>query len=104
MTSMNEDQERQITSLLRGLAAETEPPRLPTPGQIWWKAEVLRRLEERQQAADRAASPARWAQTAGLITGGIGLATMAVLGVGSPLILAAGLPLAVAGFLLAPKI
>jgi hypothetical protein len=67
------EMEMDMGRLLRELAAETEPARLPTAGQVWWKAEILLRLEERQEAGERAARPAIWGQAAGLLTAGIGL-------------------------------
>jgi hypothetical protein len=53
---------------LRALAAETLPPRpLPSAGAIWWRAEVIRKLTATQEAAARAARPARWGRLAGLL-------------------------------------
>ncbi|HEX7185725.1 MAG TPA: hypothetical protein VF756_28125 [Thermoanaerobaculia bacterium] len=57
-----------IEEQLRALAAETLPPRpLPTAGAIWWRAEIIRKLTATQEAATRAAKPARWGGLAGLL-------------------------------------
>jgi hypothetical protein len=40
--------------------AEDPPPNLPTAGQIWWRAQILERLEEEDARARRAARPAVW--------------------------------------------
>ena len=63
-----QDEERQIASALRQLAAETRPPHpLPTAGQLWWRAEVARRLAGKTDGrVDRALRPATWGQRAGL--------------------------------------
>jgi len=61
-------EERQIASALRQLAAETRPPHpLPTAGQLWWRAEVGRRLAGKADGrVDQALRPATWGQRAGL--------------------------------------
>jgi hypothetical protein len=62
------DEELQVAGALRQLAAETRPPHpLPTAGQLWWRAEVIRRLVEKpDQAAGRELRPARWGEVTGI--------------------------------------
>jgi hypothetical protein len=51
---------------LRKLAAESRPPKtLPTAGQLWWRAEVARRLAGPQ--GEREIRPAVWGQTVGIV-------------------------------------
>ena len=40
--------------------SEDPPPSLPTAGQIWWRSQILQRLEEEDAQARRAARPAAW--------------------------------------------
>ncbi len=40
--------------------------RLPSASQLWWKAQILRKLAVRDELAERATRPARWSQWAGL--------------------------------------
>lgn len=60
-----------MADALRRLAAETRPPRpLPTAGQLWWRAEVVRRLVEKpDEEAGRQLRPAVWGETAGIALG-----------------------------------
>lgn len=52
---------------LRRLARETRPERpLPSAEQIWWRAEVIRRLVSRDETVRKAEKPLIWSQAAGL--------------------------------------
>ncbi|HEX3128223.1 MAG TPA: hypothetical protein VH394_12910 [Thermoanaerobaculia bacterium] len=43
---------------LRQLARETRPPhRLPEAGELWWRAEIIRRWVEREEAVREAERP-----------------------------------------------
>lgn len=57
-----------VARSLAALARETRPARpLPSAGQLWWRAEVLRKLRERQDAPDpEALRPALWGEAAGV--------------------------------------
>ena len=60
--------EQEIQEGLRQLARETRPTNpLPSAEQIWWRAEVIRRLVAREEAALKAERPLLWSQAAGLI-------------------------------------
>ncbi|HKI06373.1 MAG TPA: hypothetical protein VKK31_30620 [Thermoanaerobaculia bacterium] len=67
----DEREEAQVAGALRQLAAETRPPHpLPTAGQLWWRAEVVRRLVRKpDEEADRALRPAVWGGMAGVVFG-----------------------------------
>lgn len=68
MSTEHEPQIDRIAEQLQALAAETVPPRpLPSAGEIWWRAEVIRRLTAAEEEAARAARPARWGRLAGLL-------------------------------------
>jgi hypothetical protein len=59
--------EQDIQNGLRQLAKETRPTKpLPSAEQIWWRAEVIRRLVSREEAARQAEKPLLWSQAAGL--------------------------------------
>ena len=59
--------EQDIQNGLRQLARETRPIKpLPSAEQIWWRAEVIRRLVSRDEAARQAERPLLWSQAAGL--------------------------------------
>ncbi len=59
--------EQDIQNGLRQLARETRPTKpLPSAEQIWWRAEVIRRLVSREEAARHAERPLLWSQAAGL--------------------------------------
>jgi hypothetical protein len=59
--------EQEIEEGLRQLARETRPARpLPSAEQIWWRAEVIRRLVSRDEAARQAERPLLWSQAVGL--------------------------------------
>lgn len=61
---MNQESDT-VQAALRKLAAESRPPKtLPTAGQLWWRAEVARRLAGPQ--AEREIRPAVWGQTVGI--------------------------------------
>jgi hypothetical protein len=61
---MNED-EINVAGALRELAARSRPPKsLPTAGQIWWRAEVVRRLSG--NTGEREVRPALWGEIAGI--------------------------------------
>ncbi|HKV12116.1 MAG TPA: hypothetical protein VJ725_28480 [Thermoanaerobaculia bacterium] len=53
---------------LSALARETRPGHaLPSAGQLWWRAEVVRKLLEKQGVADpKAIRPALWGEAAGV--------------------------------------
>lgn len=53
---------------LSALARETRPAHaLPSAGQLWWRAEIVRKLLEQQGAADpKAIRPALWGEAAGV--------------------------------------
>jgi hypothetical protein len=60
--------EREIQEGLRQLARETRPAKpLPSAEQIWWRAEVIRRLVAREEAARQAERPLLWSQVVGLV-------------------------------------
>jgi hypothetical protein len=55
---------------LSALARETRPPRsLPSAGQLWWRAEVVRKLLEQQGGAPdpKAIRPAFWGEIVGIV-------------------------------------
>ena len=59
--------EQEIQEGLRQLARETRPAKpLPSAEQLWWRAEVIRRLVSRDEAARQAERPLLWSQAAGL--------------------------------------
>lgn len=59
--------EQEIQEGLRQLARETRPTKpLPSAEQIWWRAEVIRRLVSREEAALKAERPLLWSQAVGL--------------------------------------
>lgn len=59
--------EQDIQDGLRQLARQTRPAKpLPSAEQIWWRAEVIRRLVSREEAARQAERPLLWSQAAGL--------------------------------------
>lgn len=49
-----------VSTWLRGVAQETMIGSLPRADQVWWRAQVERRLEERRALVERAARPIRW--------------------------------------------
>ncbi|HEX3527114.1 MAG TPA: hypothetical protein VH988_08610 [Thermoanaerobaculia bacterium] len=55
---------------LLALAAETRPVNpLPSAERLLWKAEIRRRLAEQQEKEEKAARPAVWGWTVGLLAG-----------------------------------
>ncbi|MCP4654625.1 MAG: hypothetical protein GY856_04305 [bacterium] len=56
----------QVAGSLRRLAAGDQP-RLPSAGQIWWKAEIIRQLTERDEQIRKATRPILWGQAIGLV-------------------------------------
>lgn len=56
-----------VAARLRELATSEGPAGLPTAGQIWWRAEVVRRLTAESETAEQAARPAIWGMTLGLL-------------------------------------
>lgn len=64
-----------VAAWLRRAAAAEPTPELPPPGRLWWKAQIVRRLKEKEVRIERAARPALW----GLGIGGG--AVLAALGV-----------------------
>lgn len=57
-----------VARSLSALAHETRPGHaLPSAGQLWWRAEVVRKLLEKQGSPDsKALRPALWGQAAGV--------------------------------------
>jgi hypothetical protein len=56
-----------LEEALRQLARETRPEKpLPSAEQLWWRAEVIRRLVSRDEAVRQAEKPLLWSQAAGL--------------------------------------
>jgi hypothetical protein len=82
-----------LTLRLRELAASERPASPPTAGQLWWRAEVIRRLTAEHEAAEKAARPAAWGMVLCLVVAAAGC----VLGLAAGLdrIFAALLPAAV---------
>jgi hypothetical protein len=111
-----------VAGALRELAAQSRPPgTLPTAGQLWWRAEVVRRLSG--NPGEREIRPAVWAELVGVAVAFTVLLLFVTLQASSLLGLLAGretldgalikllavglLPLAVAGlmgFLLARRV
>lgn len=79
-----------VATRLRELAASEGPASLPGAGQIWWRAEVVRRLTAESERAERAARPAMWGMMLGLLAAAGGV----VLGLvfGAERLLAGALP------------
>ena len=66
--------EQEIQDSLRQLARETRPTQpLATAGELWWRAEVIRRLVERENAVQEAERPLLWGQALGLLLVLLGL-------------------------------
>jgi hypothetical protein len=65
------DDETRLADALRRLAAETRPARpLPTAAQLWWRAEVVRRLVGKSWGESRQElRPAQWGEMAGIALG-----------------------------------
>ncbi len=59
-------EERVVARWLRDVARETTPRAVPSASQLWWKAQIIRRLVERDALADRATRPLRLSQWLGL--------------------------------------
>jgi hypothetical protein len=58
----------QVASWLRQAAEEGAPsPELRHSSHLWWRAQIIRRMTERQELAERATWPSLWAQVAGLL-------------------------------------
>ena len=70
MRTAEEDRERIVSQWLQQAADEDELDSrrrsLPTAGHLWWKAQIIRRLVERDRLAERVTRPARWSQWLGL--------------------------------------
>lgn len=65
---------RRLEEGLRQLARETRPThRLPDAAQLWWRAEVIRRLVSREDAARKAERPLLWSRAAALVLALVGL-------------------------------
>jgi hypothetical protein len=63
-----------IRNGLRQLARETRPEKpLASAGELWWRAEVIRRLVSRESAAQEAEKPLLWGQAVGLLLVILGL-------------------------------
>lgn len=66
--------EQEIQEGLRQLARQTRPEKpLATAGELWWRAEVIRRLVSREKAVQEAERPLLWGQAAGLLLVIVGL-------------------------------
>ena len=66
--------EQEIQEGLRQLAKQTRPIKpLATAGELWWRAEVIRRLVSREKAVQEAERPLLWGQAAGLLLVILGL-------------------------------
>jgi hypothetical protein len=70
MATDDQNEERLVADWLRRAAhqesLEARGRRLPSAGHLWWKAQIIRKLVERDRMAERATRPARWSQWAGL--------------------------------------
>jgi hypothetical protein len=74
MTRFNESETDPVAAWLHRLAASEDPPAsLPTAGQIWWRSQILERLEEEDARARRAARPAEWCRR---LVGAVALAVI----------------------------
>ena len=63
-----------IRNGLRQLARETRPEKpLATAGELWWRAEVIRRLVSREKAVQEAERPLLWGKAVGLLLVIVGL-------------------------------
>jgi hypothetical protein len=63
-----------IQNGLRQLARETRPDKpLATAGELWWRAEVIRRLVSREKAVQEAERPLLWGKAVGLLLVIVGL-------------------------------
>ena len=51
--------EELVAAALTRLAAEEPAPPLPDPARLYWRAQILARLDHQQQLAQRAARPVR---------------------------------------------
>ena len=84
-------EELRVTGWLRSVARadsvalESRP--LPSASQLWWKAQIIRRLTEREALIERAVRPVRWSQWAGVA---VGCVVMALLVAGTASHLGAG--------------
>jgi len=66
--------EQEIQDRLRQLARETRPTQpLATAGELWWRAEVIRRLVSREKSVQEAERPLLWGQALGLLLVIVGL-------------------------------
>lgn len=66
-------QQDKVARFLRAVAQDTRPPRpLPAAGQIWWRAQIIRRLTEKEKEVARVLRPLRWAERAVLALCGVG--------------------------------
>jgi hypothetical protein len=63
-----------IQNGLRQLARETRPDKpLATAGELWWRAEIIRRLVSREKAVQEAERPLLWGKAVGLLLVIVGL-------------------------------
>ena len=74
------DEARRIDRALGLLAAAPDPRPLPDPTPLYWRAQVIARLGETRQAAERAVRPLAWLQRASVAAAAVALATAVVLG------------------------
>ncbi len=59
-------EELAVASWLRDVARETAARALPSASQLWWKAQIIRRLVERDALSERATRPLCLSQWLGL--------------------------------------
>ncbi len=55
-----------VAAWLRQTARETTPGPLASASQLWWRAEIIRKLVAKEHLAEKATRPLRWSQWAGL--------------------------------------
>ena len=66
-THENEAEADALVASFLNEAAAIEPPSLPSAGRLWWRAEILERLDAEQRRAARAARPVRWATALAMV-------------------------------------
>jgi hypothetical protein len=79
-TDVHPDQARRIDHALGLLAAMPDPRPLPDPAPLYWRAQVIARLGETRQAAERAVRPLAWLQRVSLAAAALALAAGVALG------------------------
>lgn len=84
-----------VAGWLRRAAAAEPVPELPPPGRLWWKAQIVRRLSEKEARIERAARPALWGLGIGGAVALAALGAAVALGMGRLLAVLGELPIAV---------